>query len=86
LVLVKATAKDYIRESQIRVILEPIAEKLRADFASLEEIESQFKQILADLRSVKPQANSATPSYAAGNILNLLRQLKVDLTGYDFSD
>ena len=26
------------------------------------------------------------PGYAAGNILNLLRQLKTDLTGYDFSD
>lgn len=82
--LVKATAKDYIRESQIRTISEPIAEKLRADFASQEDIESQFKQILTDLQA-KSQANSAMSSYAAGNLLNLLRQLKVDLTDCDLS-
>ncbi|MCB0108148.1 MAG: hypothetical protein KDE53_19635, partial [Caldilineaceae bacterium] len=38
-------------------------------------------QLLDALRRAEPQ----TPSYAAGNILNLLLELGVDLTGYDFS-
>jgi WD40 repeat protein len=78
--LLKATAKDYIRESQARLILEPILIKLKTHFKSLRLTEIQFKQVLSQL-----QQSDSPPGYSAGNIINLLAQLKVDLTGYDFS-
>jgi WD40 repeat protein len=80
--LAKAQAKDYVRESQVRIILEPIADRLKSTFKSLRDIEHKLKQIL-----LKLQNEYATSSgYAGGNILNLLCQLKIDLTGYNFSN
>jgi WD40 repeat protein len=80
--LAKAQAKDYVRESQVRFILSPIADRLRNTFKSLRDIEHKLKQLL-----LKLQKDYATSSgYAGGNILNLLNQLKIDLTGYDFSN
>jgi WD40 repeat protein len=80
--LLKADAKDYIRESQTRLFLEPIAHRLLLAMRSPKHIEQQAKALLAELRS-QPQ-NIA--GYAAGNIINLLRHLKINLAGSDFSD
>ncbi|MBW4575438.1 MAG: NACHT domain-containing protein [Aphanothece sp. CMT-3BRIN-NPC111] len=79
--LVKATAKEYIRESQIRIILEPLINRLRTSFKSQQEVERQLQRILLKLRS----EYSSTSGYGGGNMINLLRQLKIDLAGYDFS-
>jgi WD40 repeat protein len=79
--LIKAEAKDYVRESQIRVILAPLAERLMGEFRSKKEVEYQLNEVLFKLRSQFP--NSV--GYAAGNLINLLRQLKIELSGYDFS-
>jgi WD40 repeat protein len=79
--LLKANAKDYIRESQIRLILEPIADNLQNHFKSLQSIENKLKRILVNLQ----QTSSYSSNYAAGNLINLLCQLNVNLTGYDFS-
>jgi WD40 repeat protein len=79
--LLKATAKDYIRESQIRLNLAPIIEKLKAHFKSIKLVEIQLKQILINFQ----QPSSFLPGYSAGNLINLLSQLKFDLKGYDFS-
>lgn len=80
--LIKAEAKDYIRASQIRVILEPVADRLRTTFTAKKHVEHKLNRILLKLRV----AFSASPGYAGGNLLNLLRQLKIHLTSYDFSD
>ena len=40
--LLKATANDYIRESQICVILEPISERLSLIFSSKKNVENKF--------------------------------------------
>ncbi|HEY9826387.1 MAG TPA: hypothetical protein V6D19_13145, partial [Stenomitos sp.] len=77
--LVKATAKDYIRHSQIRVLVEPILTRLRAQYPHT--LQALLDKLLDTLRS---QA-SACPGYGAGNVIHLLRQLGADLTGYDFS-
>jgi hypothetical protein len=78
--LIKAQAKDYIRASQIRTILEPIVDKLLANFRT-KEIEYKLDQILLKLQ----EEFSTLPGYGAGNVINLLHQLKFDLTGYNFS-
>jgi WD40 repeat protein/transcriptional regulator with XRE-family HTH domain len=78
--LIKAQAKEYVRESQTRLILQPVAQRLLATFGK-EDVEKMFTNILTSLRSRRPQR----PSYAAGNVLNLLVHGQSDLRGYDFS-
>ncbi|MCC5606507.1 hypothetical protein LC612_06820 [Nostoc sp. CHAB 5834] len=79
--LLKAVAKDYIRESQSRFILKPIQDRLIAILGCQTSLEAQSKQILSMLR----ERFSQTVGYSGGNILNLLCHLKTDLRGYDFS-
>jgi WD40 repeat protein len=75
--LMKATAKDYIREIQIRLIIKPIADSIGQEI-----LETQLNKILVRLRK---QARFKA-GYAGGNTLNLLAQIQTDLTGYDFSN
>ncbi len=79
--LIKAQVKDYIRESQIRVILQPLCDRLMTQLGSPKQLEHKLNRLLAHL-----QTNRIHPAnYGAGNLLNLFRQLESDLTGYDFS-
>ena len=73
--LIKATAKDYVRETQICLILKPIAEFLAHPEQQLE----------ARLEAVRKQPELAV-GYAAGNILNLLCYLIIDVSNYNFSN
>jgi WD40 repeat protein/DNA-binding CsgD family transcriptional regulator len=80
-VLMEAKAKDYVRNTQIRLILKPILEQLLNKTGSVDQIKYHLTKILTHLQdSPVPR-----PGYAAGNILNLLVQSQVDLEGYDFS-
>ena len=78
--LMKAQSKDYIRETQNRLILDPVAQQLRADFG-INGSEEKLKSILHKLH----EASLDKPGYAAGNVLNLLIHMGYDLSGYDFS-
>ncbi len=78
--LIKAQARDYVRASQIRFLLEPIVGYLQTTLGQ-EEGERRLKQILVTLQSTAAQR----PGYAAGNILNVLIALGANLGGYDFS-
>ena len=80
--LIKATAKDYVRETQIRLILQPVINDLFTIFKCQKSIEERLTEILATQRRVSPRE----PGYTAGNILNLFCQMETDLTGYDFSN
>ncbi|MEM1279854.1 MAG: NB-ARC domain-containing protein [Cyanobacteria bacterium P01_H01_bin.152] len=79
--LLKAQAKEYVRESQARLILTPIITQLTHQLASRDGLEDRLKQILSEARKHHP----CRPGYLAGNLLNLLCQLGTDLAGYDFS-
>ncbi|AFY34419.1 NB-ARC domain-containing protein [Calothrix sp. PCC 7507] len=80
--LLKAQAKDYVRETQIRFILKPILERLLIAFPERNAIEKLLSQCLNNLRG----KSSIEIGYAGGNILNLLCQLQPCLTNYNFSD
>ena len=80
--LIKARSKNYLRNSQIQLILQPIVEKLFATYFTRQGVVEQITKILACLQ----QENPRQPGYAAGNLLNLLCHLNIDLTGYDFSN
>lgn len=79
--LTKASASDYIRESQIRLILEPIAAQLCSTFSSTAALRQQLQQQLQQLKTT-PETH---PGYAAANLLSLLNYLQIDLSGWDFS-
>ncbi|MGD2182528.1 NB-ARC domain-containing protein [Lusitaniella coriacea] len=79
--LLKAQGKDYIRNIQIRQILQPILNHLRASLIHEDRIAAQLQRMLSKLRRELP----SEPGYAGGNCFNLLRQLPIDLRGYDFS-
>lgn len=80
--LIKATAKDYIRENQIRLILQPVINGLLNALRSREDLEVCLRKTLVKMQQTSPPEKW----YAAGNIINLFCQLKIDLTGYDFSN
>ena len=80
--LMKATAKDYIRENQIRLILQPVIDELLAVFRSKKDLEDCLRQILVTMQETSPLEKW----YTAGNILNLFCQLETDLTGHNFSN
>ncbi len=80
--LIKATAKDYIRENQIRLILQPVINGLLTVFRGKRDLEKCLSQILVTLQQTSPFKRC----YAAGNIMNLFCQMETDLTGYDFSN
>jgi WD40 repeat protein len=77
-----AQSKEYIRETQIHLILKPILDELLVIFKNPTRLENQLNQILAKQREESP----LEPGYTGGNILNLLCQLKTSLKSYDFSN
>ncbi len=77
--LVLAQSKEYVRASQTRQLLQPLAERLVTQLGS-PGAPHQLQRQLARLRSAPP-----IPGYAAANLLHLLLQLGADLRGYDFS-
>lgn len=79
--VLKAQTKDYIRETQARLILQPLLERLLVSFPNSTALERHLKQLLATLRN-QPLKDVG---YAGGNILNLLCQNQTDLKGYDLS-
>ena len=80
LALTEADAKDYIRQTQKRVILLPIAQRIKAQLVTTTAIRQQCDRLSAQLHA-DPQ-----PGYAAGNLINLMQAWQLDLTGFDFSD
>lgn len=78
--LLKTTVKDYIQETQIKLIIEPIATKLQANFSSQKAIDHFLQSILKLLRD-----ECTFSGYAGGNLINLCNHLHIDLAGYDFS-
>jgi WD40 repeat protein/DNA-binding SARP family transcriptional activator len=76
--LIKAQAKEYIRTSQTRLILQPVADRLLAHLGQA-RLEACFKEILEALRQ------AGQPGYAGGNILNLLLHLEFEVNQFDFS-
>ncbi|NJM20963.1 MAG: CHAT domain-containing protein [Richelia sp. SM1_7_0] len=80
--LIKAQTQDYLRNAQIQFILKPLVDKLFSFWVRKEIIQSHLNQILFQLKSEA----SPKPGYAAGNIINLLRYLDIELNDYDFSN
>jgi WD40 repeat protein len=82
--LLKAQEKEYMRESQILQLLKPILAQLQATLDSAQALEDRLWQLLSQLKLQFKQHPS--PSYAGGNLFNLLMQLQSQWCYVDFSD
>ena len=79
--LLKASATDYVRETQTRLIIKPIISKLKKSFNTT-AIKEKLNQIISELRDNSPHK----PGYTCGNIVNLLCQIDDNnLNDYNFS-
>ena len=78
--LLKAQAKEYVRQSQARMLLTPVGEHLLTKFGGV-VLSKKLQELLNRLRLQVAR----TPGYAGGNILNLALHLQLDITGFDFS-
>ena len=79
--LMKAQSKDYVRDSQIRLIVQPLLMMLASDLGGEGSIVRVLKQTICQFAA----GSFASGSYGAGNCLNLLNQLGADLTGLDLT-
>jgi WD40 repeat protein/DNA-binding SARP family transcriptional activator len=78
--LIKAQAKAYVRQSQIRLILQPIAERLVRRLG-----QTGLETTLAGMRDAIRAERGLAKGYAGGNMLNLLLHVGSNLSGADFS-
>ncbi len=79
--LMKAQSKDYVRDSQIRLIVQPLLTMLASDLGGDGSIVRVLKQMISQFVA----GSFAAGSYGAGNCLNLLDRLQADLTGLDLT-
>jgi WD40 repeat protein/transcriptional regulator with XRE-family HTH domain len=79
--LLKARGNDYIRDSQSRMLVQPVLANLQTHFGSTQEVEQQLHLLLHLLRR-KP---ISTHGYGGGNLLNLLVSQRGDLRAVDCS-
>ena len=79
--ILKASAKDYIRRSQAKLICDALRRRLLDFYGNERDLQLQLNKILTAIKKGHPRMSG----YAAGNILNLLIYMNIDLNGYDFS-
>jgi hypothetical protein len=76
--LIQLQAKDYVLLMQLRLIVQPVMEWLLSFYRNVAEVEDRARLLLAQQRQKS--------GYVAGNPINFLVQIEVDLGGSDFSE
>ncbi len=79
--LEQAQAKDYVRESQRRLLVRPLIERLRSELRQDVLIEETLLRLLEQFRT----EDAATQGYGPANVISLLKELRTHLRGLDFS-
>jgi WD40 repeat protein len=79
--LLKTTVKEYIRDSQWRLIVQPVSDQLRSAFSTPKSLIEWALTLIEYLRSWQSQI----ATYGGGNLLNLCLCLNLDLTGWNLS-
>lgn len=78
--LLLARAPAYLRQAQVRMLLQPVSDQLLARLGT-GGLEAALRGALAALRALPAH----TPGYAAANLLHLLLQAGFDLCGVDLA-
>ena len=79
--LSQAQAKDYVRETQVRLLVHPLLERLRAELGTDSLVEAHLLRLLAQFRS----EDAGTQGYGPANVMSLLTDLRGHLRGLDLS-
>ncbi len=79
--LAQAQAKDYVREIQVRLLMQPLLERLRAELGADDLVEEHLLPLLAQFRA----EDATTQGYGPANVITLLTALRGHLRGLDLS-
>jgi WD40 repeat protein/class 3 adenylate cyclase/DNA-binding XRE family transcriptional regulator len=79
--LLQARAREYVRQSQARLLVAPILARLRQQYRTDEAAALLLLERVAELRALPPQQQR----YGGGNLANLLAQLRGELREVDLS-
>jgi WD40 repeat protein/transcriptional regulator with XRE-family HTH domain len=79
--LALAQAKNYVREIQVRLLVFPLLERLRAELGANAQVEAHLLRLLAQFR----MEDAATQGYGPANVITLLKALRGHLRGLDLS-
>src|SRR5437660_5693730 len=79
--LAQAQAKDYVRQTQVRLLVHPLLERLRAELGADALVEEHLLRLLAQFR----REDTATQGYGPANVITLLTALRGHLRGLDLS-
>jgi len=79
--LSQAQAKDYVRQSQERLLVAPVLSRLESVHRGQAEVEGRLRELLSVVRSWA----EGTQGYAPANLMALLRVLRGHLRGLDLS-
>ena len=79
--LSQARAKEYVRQTQERLLLTPLLAHLESVYLGRAEVEKRLRELLLGLRGWDQQAQG----YGPANLVALLRLLRGNLRGLDLS-
>jgi WD40 repeat protein len=79
--LMQSQSYDYIRESQSRMLVQPVLNRLLAYFSIETALEEHLRMMVQRLRALPVGAQG----YAGGNLVNLIVHLRGDLRGWNLS-
>src|SRR5438876_718622 len=79
--LSQAQAKDYVRQTQERLLLAPLLARLQSSVPGHVEVEPRLRSLLSEVRELA----EAVQGYGPANLVALLRLLRGDLRGLDLS-
>src|SRR5436190_23506960 len=79
--LAQAQAKDYVRESQVRLLVQPLLERLRSELGANAQVEAHLLRLLTQFRT----EDAVKEGYGPANVITLLAALRGHLRGLDLS-
>src|SRR5437588_316423 len=79
--LEQALAKDYVRQTQVRLLVHPLIERLRSELGADGLVEAHLLRLLSQFRS----EDADTQGYGPANVISLLKDLRGHLRSLDLS-
>jgi WD40 repeat protein/transcriptional regulator with XRE-family HTH domain len=79
--LSQAQAKDYVRQTQMRLLVHPLIARLRVELGADSLVEEHLLRLLEQFRT----EDTATQGYGPANVITLLKALRGHLRGLDLS-
>src|SRR5207302_3151612 len=74
-------AKDYVREIQVRLLVQPLLERLRAELGADVQVEAHLLRLLTQFRT----EDAVKEGYGPANVITLLTAQRGHLRGLDLS-